>query len=91
MPVRHIAYVEVGKATPEQVTQLVASVAAAFTEKHGSSTYIIPMRNGRITTDLQIEHEFLETARKLCEVNEAGEIVLKGGATEVQVIRERIE
>jgi len=87
-PVRVIYYVEVGNAPQEYVIELVKRVSSELVTS--GNEYIVPIRNGKITTDMEFEHEFLNTVRKLCEIKN-DEIVLKNGSNEVAVVRTMIK
>lgn len=73
------------------VQELVKRLGDANESLKGGMHYVVPVRNGRIGSDIIFEHEILEMVRKVCEVNSDGEIILKDGATECQIVRERIE
>ena len=88
VPIRTVLYLEVQDLPTADVHQVAASLMKSFPNEHPH--YIIPMRFGKLTTEFEFEREFVATVRKLCEVNEEGEIVLRGGARKVDVIRKKI-
>lgn len=91
LPLRTVYYVEVGTMDQLHVQELVKRLGDANESLKGGMHYVVPVRNGRIGSDIIFEHEILEMVRKVCEVNSDGEIILKDGATECQIVRERIE
>lgn len=90
MPVRMINYVEVGDMAPNQMQFMIQELNKTYNSAKGGLHYFVPVRHGKIGTDIEFEQEWLETVRKTCEVNENGEIVLKDGAKEVHVVRQSI-
>jgi hypothetical protein len=55
----------------------------------GGIHYFLPIRHGRIASDILFEEEWLKVVNETCEIKD-GKIVLKDGAKEVVVIRQRI-
>lgn len=90
IPVRTIMYVEVGNGTIQQVASLVSRLNAEKASARGGKHYVVPVRNGKLTNDIFFENEFLKVVKELCEVQD-GNITLKGGAQDVDVIRLHIE
>jgi hypothetical protein len=95
-PIRTIHYIEVGDMTRSEINVALQQVSAMY---RGSSDahYIIPVRNGNVRIDMEIEAEFLETVGRLCKVeDEAGEeivgakIKFRENTQEVSVIRKRV-
>lgn len=85
IPVRTLIFIEVG----DLPTKDVQSAIAQLSELHAISrhpTFICPVRHGRLTTDVIFEAEILDFVDKICEVVD-DKIVLKGGATNVDVAR----
>lgn len=87
VPVRAVLYVEVGDMEPLRVQLLVQEINKQYVGARGGVHYVIPIRNGKIGSDIVFEQEFLDVVNKICEVQD-GKIVLKDGATEVQIVRE---
>lgn len=88
--VRTILYVEVGNSTTQQIQKLLAELqanAAASINSHPH--YFVPVRNGKITSDVVIEAEWEKVVRETCEIKD-GQICLKDGAKNVQIIRESV-
>lgn len=85
-PVRTVNFVEVKDMPRENVQVLINEVSKAHKLAEGGIHYIIPIRHGKITSDILFEEEWLKVVRDTCEI-EDGEIVLKGGAKDVNVIR----
>jgi hypothetical protein len=84
---RTVLYVEVQDFPAEQVRAAILQVTKNHANAH--PFFCIPLRYGKLLTDYEFEGEFLETVNKVCEVGEDGEIQLKDGAEEVEVIRQR--
>jgi hypothetical protein len=89
IPVRTVVYVEVGGADQDQVWELCRQYAASYQGSVHGPHYVIPVRGGRLGTEMEFEKQFLETVQELCEIQD-GKIVLKGGALEVQVMRTHV-
>lgn len=90
MPVRTINYVEVGSMSPGQIQFMMQELNKTYDSAKGGLHYFIPVRQGKIGTDIVFEQEWLEVVKQTCEVNENGEIVLKDGAKEVHIVRQSI-
>ena len=86
VPIRTVMYVEVGNLPPNEVRDIVASLTATLNPGHPH--FVVPLRNGKMNTDLNFENEVLEFVQSICEVQD-GQIVLKGGCHDVDVIRVR--
>ena len=57
----------------------------------GEITMLVEPRIARAeATEFEFEGEFLKTIRKLCEVDEDGNIVFKNNAKKIDVIRKKI-
>jgi hypothetical protein len=67
---------EVGDASPSEVRISCNEVAKACSD--GSPTFILPMRNGKVTTKVLFEGDILKLVKRMVEIKD-GEIVLKGG------------
>lgn len=90
LPIRSVTYLEVGEMPPAKVQLLIQEVNRVQENNKGGIHYVIPIRNGKIGTDIVFENEFLTVVREMCEINELGEIVLKNGATECHIIRNKL-
>lgn len=88
-PVRAINFVEVYDMEGPRVAFFIRELGKAHDPAKGGYHYFIPIRHGKITTDILFENEFLNVVKDLCEVMD-GQIVLKDGAKDVHVIRQRI-
>lgn len=88
MPVRTVHYVEIGNMHSKQLQLLLQEMNKMYDTAHGIN-YFIPVRHGKISCDIQFEAEFLTVVNEMCEIKD-GEIILKGGAKDVQVIRQQI-
>lgn len=84
---RTIHFIEVGDLAPGNIQLMVQELNATYNPAEQGIHFVIPIRHGKIGTDIVFEAEFLKIVLETCEVNEDGEIVLKGGARDVQVIR----
>lgn len=89
-PVRAVNFVEVGQMEPAQVQLMLNELAKLHDTARGGIHYFLPVRNGKIGSDIVFESEWLDVVNKTCEVNEDGEIVLKEDAIEMLVVREKI-
>ena len=89
VPVRTLVYVEVGGLDSVQVGELCQQYASAYEGSVHGPHYIIPVRDGRLRSEMEFEAQFLETVNELCEVK-YGEIVLKNGSRKVQVMRTHV-
>jgi len=88
-PVRTINFVEVGDMEGKQLQLILQRLNATHDTAKGGIHYFLPVRNGKIGSDLVFEEEFLSVVDQTCEVID-GQIQLKGGAKEVQIIRKKI-
>jgi len=89
-PVRAVNFVEVGGMEPHQVQLMLNELAQMHDTARGGIHYFLPVRGGKIGSDIIFEEEWLTLIRQLCIVNEDGEIDFKDGASEVLVIRTKI-
>ena len=89
-PVRAVHFVEVGGMSPDQLRLLLSELSKIHDTAKGGIHYILPVCNGKIGPDIVFEEEWLSVVRKTCEINADGEIVLKGGAKEVLVVRDMV-
>lgn len=87
--VRTVLYIEVGDMNGAQVNELAAQFVQQYDGQAIGKHYIIPVRNGRISTDVEFESEFLETINKLCEAKD-GKIVFREEAPQVKILRQHI-
>lgn len=90
LPVRSVVFVEVGDAEPLRVQCLIQEINGIYKTARGGVHYVIPVRNGKIKTDILFEKEFLDVVNKVCEVRD-NNIVMKNGEQEVQVLREVVK
>lgn len=88
-PVRTVVYVEVGNMENERILHMVKEINKLYDKSHGKH-YVLPVRNGKLNTDMVFEQEWLKVVKDTCEVNDEGEIVLKGGCEDVHVIRQKV-
>lgn len=88
-PVRTINFVEVGDMVGKQLQLILQRLNQTHDTAQGGIHYFLPVRHGKIGSDILFEEEWLRVVKETCEVQD-GEIVLKGGAKEVVVIRQRI-
>lgn len=90
LPVRTVFYVEIGDMEPLRVQLLVQEINRVYQGAKGGVHYIVPVRHGKLKTDIQFEHELLDMIRSICEVSNDGQIVFKDGHQEVVIMREKI-
>jgi hypothetical protein len=85
-------YVEVGNLPPNEVRDITASLTQSLHPGHPH--FVVPLRNGKMNTDLDFEAEVLAFVNSICEITDDGgsgaRIVLKGGCHSVDVIRVRV-
>jgi len=86
-PIRTVNFVEVGGMSRQQVMILLDQLNKTHDTAKGGIHYVIPIRDGKIGTDILFEQEWLDVVRKTCEIQD-GQIVLTGGAKQVTVIRQ---
>lgn len=89
-PVRTIHLVEVGDMTTPQVQVMMNKLAGEHSVNTDGINFVLPVRHGKINSDVYFEQEWEALVRKLCEVREDGVIYLKGGAKETLVIRQNV-
>lgn len=85
--VRAVVFVEVKDMSSAQVGSLLAQINHSYKNARGGIHYIIPIRNGQISTDILFENEIIDFVNKICEVKD-GNIALRDGFKQVRVIRE---
>jgi hypothetical protein len=89
-PVRCVNFVEVGDLDRKQVQLMVQELGQLHSTAQGGIHYFLPLRHGKLNTDIIFEKEILtDLVDKLCEVQD-GKIVLKDGAKDVEVIRRQL-
>lgn len=89
-PIRTINFVEIGDMVGPQLQLILQRLNATHDTAKGGIHYFLPVRHGKIGSDIVFEKEWQDIVRKTCEVNDDGEIVLKGEAKEVMIIRQQI-
>ena len=96
-PIRTINFVEVGDMVGPQLQLILQRLNATHDTAKGGIHYFLPIRHGKIGSDIVFEEEFEHIGRKIFEVvDEEGNVIegvnirLKGGAKEVVVIRSQI-
>jgi len=87
IPIRTVMYVEIGNLAACDAQILCRKLLERFSNEHPH--YLVPLRYGKLPTDMVFENEILAFVKSICEVKN-GEIVLKGGARDVEVIRKRV-
>lgn len=89
LPLRTVLLMEVGDMEPAKVQLLIQQANEMYEGYRGGIHYVLPVRNGRIRSDIVFESEWEKVVRDTCEVKD-GQIVLKDGATECNVVRQSI-
>ncbi len=84
IPIRTVLYIEVGQLPPNDVRTIIADLTKAMNNEHPH--YIVPTRSGKVTNEVVFEEQFMSVVKELCEIKD-GEIVLKGGAQKMTVLR----
>jgi hypothetical protein len=88
LPLRTVVYTEVGDMERLRVQYLLKQLSEGYADR-GGRHYVVPVRNGKISTEVMFEHEILDMVKQICEIKD-GEIVLRGGAQECQIVRQSI-
>tara|TARA_R110000751_G_scaffold41702_6_gene97609 strand:+ start:2849 stop:3232 length:384 start_codon:yes stop_codon:yes gene_type:complete len=88
-PVRTVNFVEVGEMVGKQLQLILQRLNATHDTAKGGIHYFLPVRNGKIGSDIIFEEEFLKIVNETCEVV-GDKIMLKDGAKEVTVIRRKL-
>lgn len=86
--IRVVVYVDTDGMSNAQIYHLVKTLNESYKDSRGTH-YVVPVRNGKLKTDLEFEQEFLTTIRNICTVDNNGSIVFKESYGEVTVIREK--
>ena len=81
-----VVYVEVGGMSHEQYKELAAQFAAQYQGSVYGNFYLIPVRDGKLSTDIQLATEFLEVVNQVCEIID-NQIVLRADATNTRIKR----
>lgn len=76
IPVRTLIKLEIGNMSRSDVRNAMATIAEQYTGNH--TTFILPTRDGKLTTDVLFEQEIVDYINTFCEVID-GKIALKGG------------
>jgi len=87
-PVRAVHYVEVGDMEHKQVALLVSEIGRQFNDNSSAIHFFVPVRHGKINSDILFEEEILDFVNAACEVKD-GKIALKNPVN-VQVVRNKI-
>lgn len=85
--VRVVVYVETAGMDNARIYHYMKKLNEAYKDAVGTH-YVVPVRDGKLSTDLQFEQEFLKTIRDICVVNKEGQIDFKDNYGDVVVIRE---
>jgi 3,4-dihydroxy-2-butanone 4-phosphate synthase len=86
--IRVVVYLETAGMENARIYHFIKTLNEAYKDSHGTH-YVVPVKNGKLNTDIQFEQEFLSTVRDLCTVDSNGQIVFKESYGDVLVIRER--
>jgi hypothetical protein len=89
IPVRTVFLMEVGDMAPEQIQYLVQEINKVYSESKGGVHYVLPVRHGKIGSDLLFEVEWERVVQDTCEIRD-GQIKLKEGAQDCQIVRQNI-
>lgn len=96
-PVRTVNFVEVGNMVGKQLQLILQRLNATHDTAKGGIHYFLPIRNGKIGSDIVFEEEFEKIGNEIFEtVDDNGnklkncKIKLKNGAKEVMIIRQKI-
>jgi hypothetical protein len=96
-PVRTVNFVEVGDMVGKQLQLILQRLNATHDTAKGGIHYFLPIRHGKVGSDIVFEEEFEKIGNEIFEViDENGHklencrIKLKNGAKEVTIIRQKI-
>lgn len=96
-PVRTVHYVEVGDMDPRQIQLILQRLNQSHDTAKGGIQYFLPVRHGKIGSDVVFETEFESIVQQLCDtidengaIIENARIVLKGGAKEINIVRQQV-
>lgn len=85
--IRVVVYLETAGMDNARIYHFIKTLNESYKDCKGTH-YVVPVKNGKMLTDLQFEQEFLQTIRNLCTVDNSGQIIFKETYGEVTVIRE---
>lgn len=85
--IRVVVYLETAGMDNARIFHFIKTLNESYKDSKDTH-YVVPVKNGKLKTDLQFEQEFLNTIRDVCKVDEAGNIVFKETFGDVTVIRE---
>lgn len=92
IPIRTVMYVETGDLPSNEVRDICATLMQTLHAGHPH--FVVPLRNGKMRTDVDFENEVLEFVRSICEITDDGGsgalIVLKDNVHDVDIIRVRV-
>lgn len=96
-PVRVVNYVEVGDLPASHVQYMIQEINATYDKAKGGIHYFVPVRHGKIGSDVVFEKEFEQVCQKLLEVVDkngnsidGATIQLKSGAKDVHIVRRQV-
>ena len=89
LPLVVVNYVEVGDMAQSQLRLFVQEINATFDRKQFATHFIVPVRHGKIGSDIVFGEEWLKAVRETCVVV-GGEIQLRQGASDVEIVRRSI-
>lgn len=89
LPLRTVFFMEVGDMEPAKVQLLVQEANKMYEGSRGGIHYVLPVRHGKLRSDIVFEAEWERVVRETCEIRD-GQICLKDGATECQIVRTNI-
>ncbi len=87
--IRVAVYVETAGMDNARLIHYVRKINEIYKDAVGTH-YIVPVRNGKLSTEIQFEQEFLQTIREICVVDNMGQIQFKDNFGDVIVIREHV-
>jgi hypothetical protein len=89
LPLRTVLLVEVGAMEPPAIQLLIQEINRVYTGAKGGIHYIIPIRDGKIGSDIVFESEWERIVQETCEIHD-GKIRLKDGAQNCIIQRQVI-
>jgi hypothetical protein len=96
-PIRTVNFVEVGDMVGPQLQLILQRLNKTHDTAKGGIHYFLPVRQGKVGSDIVFEKEFEQIGHELFEiVDKSGNVLedatlrLKGGAQDVHVVRRQV-
>ena len=89
LPLRTVFFMEVGDMEPARIQLLIQEAGKVYDAMRGGIHYVLPVRHGRIGSDLVFEAEWERIGQEVFEIRD-GQIRLKEGAQACNIVRQSI-